>query len=74
MAIFRQYIAPFFILLVFLFTLMVVSARIWLPSDMIAPAPVDEEIMDEQALFPASERLSVLIKGLPDFPGMAGNS
>ncbi len=74
MAVFRQYIAPFFILLVFLFTLMVVSARIWLPSDMIAPAPVDEETMEGQALFPVSERLSVLIKGLPDFPAMAGNS
>lgn len=74
MAIFRQYIAPFFILLVFLFTLVVVSARIWLPSDLVAPAPVDEDIMDKQALFPVSERLSVLIKGLPDFPEMAGNS
>lgn len=72
MAIFRQYIVPFLILLVFLFSLVVVSARIWLPSDMIAPAPVDEEMMDEQAFLPSSDRLSVLINGLPDTPGIAG--
>jgi hypothetical protein len=73
MAIFRQYIVPFLILLVFLFSLMVVSARIWLPSDMMAPAPVDEELLDEQAFLPSSDRLSVLINGLPDMPGIAGN-
>lgn len=28
-----------FVLLVFAFTLFVVSARIWLPTDMAAPAP-----------------------------------
>lgn len=74
MYILRQYVAPFLILLVFLFALTAVSARIWLPSDMMAPAPVDEEMMDEQAFFPSSEKLTMLIKGLPNTPGIAGNS
>jgi hypothetical protein len=36
----RQNIAPFLILLVFLFALVAVSARIFLPTDMSAPAPL----------------------------------
>lgn len=40
MAIFRQYIAPLLVVLVFLIALAAVSARIFLPSDMAAPAPV----------------------------------
>jgi Na+-transporting methylmalonyl-CoA/oxaloacetate decarboxylase gamma subunit len=42
MAIFRQYIAPFLIVLVFLVALLSVTARIFLPSDMAAPAPMEE--------------------------------
>lgn len=42
MAIFRQYIAPFIVVLVFLVALVAVSARIFLPSDMAAPAPIEE--------------------------------
>jgi Na+-transporting methylmalonyl-CoA/oxaloacetate decarboxylase gamma subunit len=42
MSIFRQYIAPFLIVLVFLVALLAVSARIFLPSDMAAPAPIEE--------------------------------
>lgn len=42
MAIFRQYIAPFLILLVFLVALVAVSSRSFLPADMAAPAPVEE--------------------------------
>ena len=42
MAFFRQYIAPFFVVLIFLLALLAVSARIFLPSDMAAPAPVEE--------------------------------
>lgn len=42
MAIFRQYIAPLLILIVFLVALVAVSSRIFLPSDMAAPAPVEE--------------------------------
>ncbi|NMG22027.1 hypothetical protein [Brasilonema bromeliae] len=42
MAIFRQYIAPFFVVLIFIIALVAVSSRIFLPSDMAAPAPVEE--------------------------------
>lgn len=42
MAILRQYIAPFLTLLVFLIALLAVSARIFLPSDMAAPAPIED--------------------------------
>ena len=42
MAIFRQYIAPFLVVLVFLVALLAVSARIFLPSDMAAPAPIED--------------------------------
>jgi hypothetical protein len=41
MAFLRQVIAPLLIVLVFVVALVAVSARIWLPSDMMAPAPVD---------------------------------
>ncbi|GAB4217256.1 MAG: hypothetical protein OHK0012_21250 [Synechococcales cyanobacterium] len=37
---FRQYVIPALILVVFLFTLVVVSIRSFLPGDMAAPAPV----------------------------------
>ncbi|MEM6251777.1 MAG: hypothetical protein AAF821_02540 [Cyanobacteria bacterium P01_D01_bin.156] len=43
MSIIRSYVVPFLILLVFLFAMLAVSARIWLPSDMLAPAPIDGE-------------------------------
>lgn len=42
MAILRQYVAPFLILLVFLVALVAVSSRIFLPADMAAPAPIEE--------------------------------
>jgi hypothetical protein len=42
MAIFRQYILPFLIVLVFFVALVAVSARIFLPADMAAPAPIEE--------------------------------
>jgi hypothetical protein len=44
MALFRQYIAPLIVVLIFMFSLLVVSARIFLPQDMAAPAPVEEEV------------------------------
>jgi hypothetical protein len=44
MAFFRQYIAPLFIVLIFGVALLAVSARIFLPSDMMAPAPIEEPI------------------------------
>ncbi|MEA5583619.1 hypothetical protein VB620_20030 [Nodularia harveyana UHCC-0300] len=42
MSIIRQYIAPFLAILVFSLALVAVSARIFLPSDMAAPAPIEE--------------------------------
>ncbi|NEP17184.1 MAG: hypothetical protein F6J97_09785 [Leptolyngbya sp. SIO4C1] len=42
MAFFRSYIAPLLIVLVFLVAMVAVSARIFLPSDMMAPAPIEE--------------------------------
>lgn len=75
MAIFREYIAPFLVLLVFLVALVAVSARIFLPSDMMAPAPIEEPVLpqDKQALVSPSDTvadlpssLSAYIKGLPD--------
>ena len=37
---FRRYIAPLLVVTIFLLALLAVSARIFLPSDMAAPAPV----------------------------------
>ena len=42
MAFFRQYIAPLLVFLIFLVALVVVSARIFLPGDLQAPAPVSQ--------------------------------
>ena len=54
MAIFRQYIAPLIVVLVFLVALVAVSARIFLPSDMAAPAPIEEvSPQPKQAHLPA---------------------
>jgi hypothetical protein len=49
MAIFRQYIAPLIAVLVFLFALVAVSARIFLPSDMASPAPIENVSMGNGA-------------------------
>ena len=43
MAILRQYIAPLIAVLIFGLALVAVSARIFLPSDMAAPAPIEED-------------------------------
>ena len=42
MAILRQYIAPLIVVLIFLLSLVAVSARIFLPQDMAAPAPIED--------------------------------
>jgi hypothetical protein len=47
MAFFRQYIAPLFIVLIFLVALLAVSVRAFLPADMAQPAPI--EAVDAQA-------------------------
>ena len=44
MAFFRQYISPAIVLLIFLVALAAVSARIFLPSDMAAPAPIEDVV------------------------------
>jgi hypothetical protein len=69
MAIFRQYIAPLIVVLVFLVALLAVSARIFLPNDMAAPAPIEDVstynpvLSDEVAGIPSS--LETFVKGLP---------
>ncbi|MBF2007991.1 hypothetical protein ACF3DV_26220 [Chlorogloeopsis fritschii PCC 9212] len=55
MAIFRQYIAPLLVVVIFLLALVAVSARIFLPSDMAAPAPVE----DVESFSSVSTHLSV---------------
>jgi hypothetical protein len=40
MHIIRQYIAPVLAIIIFLIALVAVSARIFLPTDLLAPAPV----------------------------------
>lgn len=47
MAFFRSYIAPLLIVLVFGVALLATSARIFLPSDMMAPAPIEEPLDGE---------------------------
>ena len=42
MAFFRQYIAPLIVVLIFGLALIATSARIFLPNEMAAPAPIDE--------------------------------
>jgi len=50
MAIFRQYILPFIIVLVFLVSLVAVTARAFLPGDMAAPAPIEEPSQTKAAI------------------------
>ena len=76
MAFFRSYIAPFLIVLIFLVAMVAVSARIVLPSDMMAPAPIDEPPLASQevSLAPLTgtggdslpPAISSLIHGLPE--------
>ena len=76
MQIFRSYIAPFLIILTFFIAMVAVSARIFLPNDMMAPAPIEDV---EQAIPPDSSAqipsqvpdISVLIRGMPQDLGTA---
>ncbi|WP_017307193.1 hypothetical protein [Spirulina subsalsa] len=52
MAFFRQYVAPFIVVLIFLVALVAVSARIFLPSDLAAPAPVEAFEADQARITP----------------------
>jgi hypothetical protein len=59
MAFFRQYIAPLFIVLIFLVALLAVTARAFLPSDMAQPAPIEEvAAQPQQAAQPLAPTLS----------------
>ncbi|NJN85267.1 MAG: hypothetical protein HC881_01700 [Leptolyngbyaceae cyanobacterium SL_7_1] len=72
MAIFRQYIAPLIVVLIFVLSLVAVSARIFLPQDMAAPAPI-EEFDSSITPAPAAElpsSLKILVQGTPDDLGM----
>jgi hypothetical protein len=74
MKFFRQNIAPFLIVLVFLVALVAVSARIFLPGDMVAPAPVETVEPRAQVPAPASvadlpPALKVLVQGIPQDAG-----
>ena len=42
MSFLRQYVAPLLIVLIFLVAMVAVSARIFLPNDLAAPAPVED--------------------------------
>ena len=44
MSFFRSYIAPLLIVLLFAVAMLAVSARIFLPSDMMAPAPIEDTV------------------------------
>ena len=60
MAIFRQYIAPLIAVLIFFVALVAVSARIFLPSDMAAPAPTEEVVLQPQAFSPTVDLLRAI--------------
>jgi len=40
----RAYVMPFLVILTFTIALLAVSARIFLPDDMLAPAPAEESV------------------------------
>ena len=71
MVIIRQYIAPLLVVLIFSLALVAVSARIFLPSDMAAPAPVEENgqigtwVNGEEELFSVSQTAGVSLSMLP---------
>jgi hypothetical protein len=75
MAIFRQYIAPLLVVLTFLFALVVVSARIFLPSDMAAPAPIEDvESASQQVPVPNVDTTAGLQRlDAPTLPTSAGS-
>lgn len=71
MVIIRQYIAPLLVVLIFSLALVAVSARIFLPSDMAAPAPVEENgqigtwVNGEEELFSVSQTARVSLSMSP---------
>ena len=69
---FRQNIAPFIVLLVFLVALLAVSARIFLLSDMVAPAPIEtapqSQIDRSSQVAGLPPTLKMLVQGVPTQP------
>ncbi|HEY9630443.1 MAG: hypothetical protein HY785_27375 [Oscillatoriophycideae cyanobacterium NC_groundwater_1537_Pr4_S-0.65um_50_18] len=76
MAIFRQYIAPLIVVFIFLLSLVAVSARIFLPQDMAAPAPIEE--VDQASRQPIQDvaelplPLEALVRGLSPIGANSG--
>ncbi len=66
----RTQIAPLLIVLTFLFAMVAVSIRSFLPGDLAAPAPLGEEVAPA-AIAPVAGELppavSSLLHGAPDF-------
>lgn len=73
MAFFRAYIAPLFIVLIFIVAMVAVSARTFLPSDMVAPAPIETQEGPAASSVSAQDDslppdISMLLHGQPDKP------
>lgn len=74
MAFLRQFVAPVFILAIFLVALAATSARIFLPNDLSSPAPVEEvtpsqksaQILMPQTVSELPPSLSILVNGVSD--------
>jgi hypothetical protein len=72
MSFFRSYIAPLLIVLIFAIAMLAVSARIFLSSDMQAPAPIESGVSLQSAAPTAQQtslasELSELIHGPVEF-------
>jgi hypothetical protein len=63
MAIFRQYVAPLLIVVVFLVALLAVSSRIFLADDMAAPAPIED--ISLKLFTPSQVSFSEKVSSLP---------
>ncbi len=69
MAFFRQYIAPLFIVLIFIVALVAVSSRAFLAADMASPAPREDyspAMGDSESMSALPPALSALVRGVPD--------
>ena len=73
MAIFRQYVAPLLIVLVFLVALVAVGIRGFLPSDMAAPAPVEEVSPQASNLEKPEAKLSASTRSLASLQSDPGS-
>jgi len=74
MSVLRQYIAPLVAVLIFGLALLVVTARIFLPEDMLAPAPIGDlgalvRPAQPTTIADLPPSLATLVHGLPDETG-----